>query len=54
MVLIIMWKLIGQIGERSVTVEEPKDESFDNFWSPPPTVSHNSKSQNISRAKVPP
>ena len=37
----IMRKHIDQIRERTVTVDEPKDESFDDFWSTPPAVSHN-------------
>ena len=37
----IMRKYIDQIRERTVTVDEPKDESFDEFWSTPSAVSHN-------------
>ena len=49
----IMRKHVDQIRERTVTVDEPKDESFDDFWSAPPAVSHND-AQDTSRTTGPP
>ena len=49
----IMRKHVDQIRERTVIVDEPKDESFDDFWSVPPAVSHND-AQNTSRTTGPP